>query len=524
LKLERNNARDGLKTNNHSNGPPEKIGAFLKERPLAPMPDESCFAEAQQELTARPTMSIRAKIILGFILLFFLCAGASVTFLIIGSRINQKLKVMETVNSYAFEVQQARRFEKNFFLYRTNLPDALENIQYAREILKNENRNITEVIGREKLNMMTAHLNRYESLLSSLRAAASSAAGKPAPPAHIEGELRQHGAEMIFLAANLVEKERKEVEAMTQLSRQVPLFFLAILLIVMVFLTRFLAQQIVRPLNRFVDYTLRIAEGDFTPIKPAKKYKDEFSRLAVAINCMMDQFKKNQEQYIQSRKMASIGTLTSGIAHELNNPLNNICITTESLLDDLDTISPEEKRKRLQDIYTQAERASGTVRNLLDFTRMGQPAFVPVSVRELLNSTLNLARNEMELNNIKLDYTPESADARLMGDFSQLQQVFLNLVINAIQAMPQGGRLGIGVNDHEPGFVQITVKDTGVGIPQSIINQIFDPFFTTKENGTGLGLSTTYSIVKKHGGKILVDSQINQGSAFTVFIPKSEER
>jgi two-component system, NtrC family, sensor kinase len=510
--------------NNPSDDPPKNTGAFMEGTPVSPQSDERCFAEAQKDLSARPTMSIRGKIILGFVLLFLLCAGASITFLIIGSRINQKLKVMETVNSYAFEIQQARRFEKNFFLYQTNLPDALENIQNAREILKRESRNITEVIGPEKLNLMTAHLNRYESLLTSLRSGSSPPAEKPMPPARIEGELRQHGAEMIFLAANLVEKERKEVEAMTQLSRQVPLFFLVILLIVMGYLTHFLAQQIVRPLNRFVEYTLRIAQGDFTPIKPVKKYKDEFSRLAMAINWMLDQLKKNQEQYIQSRKMASIGTLTSGIAHELNNPLNNICITTESLMDDLDTISEKETRKRLQDIYTQAERASGTVRNLLDFTRMGQPAFVAVAVRELLQSTLNLARNEMELNNVKLDYDPEAVAARVLGDFSQLQQVFLNLVINAIQAMPQGGRLRIGVKTESPDFVDITVQDSGIGIPQSIINQIFDPFFTTKEKGTGLGLSTTYSIVKKHGGQVLVDSQLNQGSAFTVRIPKSEER
>jgi two-component system NtrC family sensor kinase len=233
---------------------------------------------------------------------------------------------------------------------------------------------------------------------------------------------------------------------------------------------------------------------------------------------------KNQEQYIQSRKMASIGTLTSGIAHELNNPLNNICITTESLLDDLQAIGEGEIRKRLQDIYTQAERASGTVRNLLDFTRMGQPAFVPLSARELLDSTFNLARNEMELNNVRLDYDPESAEAGLLGDYSQLQQVFLNLVINAIQAMPRGGRLIVRINREDPHFLRIAVGDTGVGIPQSIIQQIFDPFFTTKEKGTGLGLSTTYSIVKKHGGKILVDSQINQGTTFTVFLPKAEER
>jgi signal transduction histidine kinase len=304
------------------------------------------------------------------------------------------------------------------------------------------------------------------------------------------------------------------VEAMIKLSRQVPL----------IYLTHFLAQQIVLPLNRFVDYTLRIAQGDFTPITPAKKYKDEFSRLAIAINWMMDQLQKKQEQYIQTRKMASIGTLTSGIAHELNNPLNNICITTESMIDELDSISDEEKRKRLQDIYTQAERASGTVRNLLDFTRMGQTAFVPVSAQELLTSTLKLARNEMELNNVNLQYTPGSFDSKIEGDFSQLQQVFLNLVINAIQAMPQGGTLEIQVRDQDRQWVQIDVIDSGVGIPQAVIEQIFDPFFTTKEKGTGLGLSTSYSIIKKHGGKILVNSHLNQGSTFSVSIPKSKER
>jgi signal transduction histidine kinase len=239
---------------------------------------------------------------------------------------------------------------------------------------------------------------------------------------------------------------------------------------------------------------------------------------------MMDQLQLNQEQYIQSRKMAAIGTLTSGIAHELNNPLNNICITAESLIDDLEHLSDPEKRKRLQDIYTQAERASGTVRNLLDFTRMGQPTFVSISADELLSSTLKLARNEMELNNIRLNTFPETSDIKIQGDFSQLQQVFLNLIINAIQAMPQRGTLGIQVKTDDPDFVRIEVTDTGVGIPQSVIGQIFDPFFTTKEKGTGLGLSTSYSIVKKHGGKIVVKSQINQGTTFSICIPKSKEK
>jgi two-component system NtrC family sensor kinase len=482
------------------------------------------LAEAQKGLTERPTMNIRTKIILGFSLLFLFSAGVSLAYLMLSISIDKKVKFMETVNQYTFEIQQARRFEKNFFLYRTNLPDALENVQTAREVLKQKADSITAVVGQGQLNMMISHLDQYEKLLNYLRAEQNQGAGNFPKAAEIETELRHHGAEMIFLARNLVDQERKQVEEITRLSRQLPLGFLIIFLGVMVYLTNFLAKQIVQPLNRFVDYTLRIAKGDFTPITAAKRYKDEFSRLAMAINWMMDQLQKNQEQYIQSRKMAAIGTLTSGIAHELNNPLNNICITAESMIDDLDDLSDQEKRKRLKDIYTQAERASGTVRNLLDFTRMGQPTFVPVSTNELLTSTLKLARNEMELNNIQLIYSPETADPKIQGDFSQLQQVFLNLAINAIQAMPHGGVLEIQVKTDDSNFTRIDVTDNGVGIPQSVIGQIFDPFFTTKEKGTGLGLSTTYSIIKKHGGKILVKSQINQGTTFSVYIPQSKER
>jgi two-component system NtrC family sensor kinase len=485
--------------------------------------DETVLAEAQKGLAERPTMSIRAKITLGFVILFVLCAVASITFWIMGSLIDQKLIFTETVNLYAFEIQQARRYEKNFFLYGTNLPDALENVQTAREILKKEGPNITAVISEEKLNTMMDQLNRYEKFLNDLGTLKDRPSGKAGSISEIERELRKLGAEMIFMALNLVNRERKEVEEMSKLTRRLPIVFLAILLALMVYLTHFLAQQIVGPLNRFVDYTIRIARGDFSPITEPRKYKDEFSRLAIAINWMMEQLQKNQEQYIQSRKMAAIGTLTSGIAHELNNPLNNICVTAESLLDELEELPDAEKRKRLQDVYTQAERASGTVRNLLDFTRMDRPSFVPLSVDELMTSTLTLARHEMDINNVELQYSISEGLPKIQGDFSQLQQVFLNLIINSIQAMPQGGILSIAAESGDSEFVQIHVTDTGIGIPNAILPHIFDPLFTTKEKGTGLGLSVSYSIIKKHGGRIQVKSEINQGTTFSVFIPRAPE-
>jgi two-component system NtrC family sensor kinase len=494
--------------------------ASLLETPFLVV-EEASLSRAQQGLAQRPTMSVRAKIIMGFFVLFILCAGASITFYILGGRIDQKLKFMEAGSSFTFEIQQARRFEKNFFLYKTNLVDALENVQTARELLKIQEKDISAVIGKEKWQTMMEHIDRYGKLLDKLTNAKDVGGTTQESYAETEVELRQHGAEMIALAMNLVQQERKEVETLSKLSRQLPLVFLSVLLVLIIYLTHFLAQQIVGPLNRFVEYTRRIARGDFSPIQPAKRYKDEFSRLAIAINWMLDQLQKNQELYIQSRKMAAIGSLTSGIAHELNNPLNNICITTESLLDELKDLSDDEKKKRLQDIYAQAERAGGTVRNLLDFTRVDQPSFVAVSVQELLSSTLKLTKHEMELSNVELKYLSAESGLLVQGDFGQLQQVFLNLIINAIQAMPRGGVLTISVREEDPDQVRIDLTDTGVGIPQAIISEIFDPFFTTKEKGTGLGLSISYSIIRKHGGKILVNSQINHGSTFSVYLARS---
>ena len=153
--------------------------------------DDADLKEAQKGLMERPTMNVRTKILLGFFLLFVLCAVASITYFIMGGRVDKKIKFMETVNRYSFEIQQARRYEKNFFLYKTNLSDALDTMQLAREILKKEGENITAVIGQETLNIMLTHLNRYESLLNSLRGLPAGRTDDTAVLTKIEGELRQ---------------------------------------------------------------------------------------------------------------------------------------------------------------------------------------------------------------------------------------------------------------------------------------------------------------------------------------------
>jgi signal transduction histidine kinase len=482
--------------------------------------EEGSLSRAQKALTQRPTMTIRVRIIMGFFVLFILCAGASITFYILGGQVHQKLKFMEAGSSFTFEIQQARRFEKNFFLYRTktNLADALENVQNARELLKIQEEDISAVIGKEKWQTMMGHIDRYENLLDKLRNAKDVEGPSQEPYGEIEGELRQHGAEMIDFAVNLVEQERQQVEKLSKLSRQVPLLFLAVLLVLMIYLTLFLAQQIVRPLNRFVEYTRRIAQGDFSPIRPAKRYKDEFSRLAIAINWMLDQLEKNQELYIQSKKLASLGTLIAGVAHEVGNPLNNISMTAQAYMELYDHLGKEDKIGYMEKVLQETERIRGIVQDLLDFSKPKKADFREAQINSVIRKTLKLVHNMLHVSAIETKLDLQEGLPNVFIDENKIQEVLINLITNAIQAMSPGGELSIATHLREDKeYVVIEVGDTGKGIPPEFLPDIFDPFFSTKGiEGAGLGLSVSYSIIKNHKGILRVESEVGVGTTFFI--------
>lgn len=481
--------------------------------------EENDAEAAQRALLERPRISIRTRIIMAFLSFLILSVAVSISSLLIISRIQQKLLFLDACESYAFEIQQARRYEKNYFLYGTNLADALENIHDARRLLDKESDDMRAVVGPADFDVMAKHVGRYEELVKEL---VGPPRGKE-EKRRIEIELREHGAEMLSVAVDLLSRERRQVERMLNMSKTVPFGFIVLLLALVIYTTHFLTRQMLKPLDRFVSYTERIARGDFSPIKPARRYRDEFSDLAMAINLMLDKLKKHEEQLLQSGKMAAVGNLTSGIAHELNNPLNNISLTAESLLESCEDMSPAERKKLLEDIVTQTERASGTVRNLLDFTRMDRPSIVRLDVAEIVAVTLRLVMNEIELSGITVANEVAKDLPGIRGDFGQLQQVFLNLFLNSIQAMPKGGKLELRAARAD-GMVKVDVTDTGQGIPESNLPYLFDPFFTTKEQGkgTGLGLSVSFSIIKKHEGKITVESRLGEGTTFSVHLPLAE--
>jgi len=369
---------------------------------------------------------------------------------------------------------------------------------------------------------MLRSLERYINLINQLMAVES--VGSQQGRQEIEVALRTEGARLLQDAQEMIERERTSVSSMLHTSRAAAIGFLALMLFMMVLFGSYVIRTVLRPLGRFTEYVGRVGAGNFQPIMPARRYRDEFSGLALAFNQMILELQNRQSQLLQSGKMAAVGTLTSGIAHELNNPLNNIGLNVEALLADFDEISDENKRRMLSQVYTQVERAGATVRNLLDFTRKGRAVFAHLPVESAVSTARRLVSNEARLAGVEWDvHFPEDLP-EVRGHPHDLQQVFLNLFLNAIQAMSEGGQLTVRGSAEEGQWVRVEVTDTGAGIPPEHLSDIFDPFFTTKDPGmgTGLGLSVSHGIVEEHGGRLEVDSQPGRGTTFSVYLPIAE--
>ena len=234
-----------------------------------------------------------------------------------------------------------------------------------------------------------------------------------------------------------------------------------------------------------------------------------------------------QEQLIQSEKMSAIGQLVSGVAHELNNPLAGISAFAQLLL--AEKRFPPDQRTAAETIYSEARRASRIVQNLLTFARQHKAEKVPTAINQVLDDTLELRGYELRVRGIDVRREYDESIPETMADAHQLQQVFLNLITNAEQAMEQkdGHHHRLTVSTRRSGdAIRIEIEDTGAGIPANLIERIFNPFFTTKPtgSGTGLGLSISLGIVREHEGKIWAENSSQSGARFVVEIPITEPR
>ncbi len=285
----------------------------------------------------------------------------------------------------------------------------------------------------------------------------------------------------------------------------------------------FMSRMITQPLNRFVEFAKGLGRGEFDK-KLEVQSSDEIGYLSYSFNRLslelMTARKKMEEAYtythlLQAEKLSSIGQISAGLAHELKNP-----ITTLKMLFQAFKEQPDMTKEDAEVIHSEIEKIDNILTRFLGFIKQKDMHTSEIDMNAMIEHVLSLATFNLKSKNILVHKDIAENLPAIKADRALIEQVFLNLVINAIEAMPDGGEIKIS-GKTEGNFIEIMVWDKGTGIPANIKSKVFDPFFTTKATGTGLGLSIAYNIIKEHGGKLFFDSQAGAGTVFTVKLPKA---
>ncbi|EPR44263.1 integral membrane sensor signal transduction histidine kinase [Desulfovibrio sp. X2] len=459
--------------------------------------------------------SIKGQFLIVFALTFLSVSALTALNLWSLTTVKNRLLLGERYDDMVNDILEVRRFEKNFLLYGDpgNLEESGDYLRRIDAVVAELTPDIADVFGKEAMARFAASLAAYEETMTSLAPAGSKS----------RDEIRAQGKDLLDQAMHFLTYKRERIHETIVRTSLLPFAFLAVFIFLMILVIKLVSQGLLRPLAVIRLTTARVARGDFSPIVYDAHRIGEVAGLIEAFNRMAHELEANQEDLLQARKIAALGTFTAGIAHELNNPINNISLTAETLLEEHGETLDEDGRELAGDIVVQAERAGDIVRNLLDFSRTEKPAFMNLAPINVARSTANLVKNQVMLSGVTLSLDVPEDLPRVRGNMRNLQQVFMNLLLNAMQATPSGGAIDFSARDAGDGHVRFDVRDTGQGIAAEVLEHIFEPFYTTKEvgRGTGLGLAVTYSIVKRHGGRIEVESEPGKGSTFKVYLPKA---
>ena len=463
-------------------------------------------------------ISIRGKIFLAFAIFIALSALIWLRSYYSQYVLNQKIQIIERKYDLFNAILEARRYEKNYFLSfdRKNIVEALDYAHQAEKILRDILKKYGKYTLAKNLDESIIKLVTYkESLINLLKL--QEQGHLMVSPKTIE-LIRKQGRILTSEMEKIVKKESAFTRDLIGKSKTIhllaliPVFFLSILVAI------FLVFNVNRPLKTIENAITKIASGDFENI-PEIKTGDEFESLVASLNNMINELNQRSKQLVQAQKLASLGRLTSGVAHELNNPLNNISTSIQILIEELEEVDLEYKKELLTGAEKEVERGKEIVRSLLEFARERTLNLKQVNFKDLVESAIKYVKSEIPDNvRLKLEI-PDNIQATVG---LRIRSVIINLITNAIHAIKDGGEITINAkNEFDRKGFSFQVSDTGEGIPQNIITKIFDPFFTTKEvgKGSGLGLSIIYGIMEQHSGNISVSSEVGKGTTFTCFLP-----
>jgi two-component system NtrC family sensor kinase len=316
----------------------------------------------------------------------------------------------------------------------------------------------------------------------------------------------------------------------------------ALCVVVLLVILFFITSSITNPLRRMVQATNRIARGDLN-YSVRIGFRDEIGQLARSFNQMTENLKlanenliqwgktlekrveertkelrEMQDYLLQSEKLRSLGKIAAGVAHEINNPLTSILLNTHLMLEKLE--KSDVFYENLSLIADETARCTQIVKGLLEFARQNPPQKTFTNINELIERTSQLLENQASFQNIRIIKDLKAGLPPLKLDRNKIQQVFWNLLLNACEAMPEGGQITVSSSlSEDEKTIAVHFADSGIGIPKENLSKLFDPFFTTKSSGTGLGLAVSYGIVEQHQGRIEVKSEVGRGTVFTLSFP-----
>ena len=319
---------------------------------------------------------------------------------------------------------------------------------------------------------------------------------------------------------------KNKVKALLKTTQNILLASMVCLFVSALTIAALLGRKVVTSLKALEGYTKRISHGDFVEIAVGEG-EQEIRSLLTAFNRMTKELQMHQHQLVQSEKLAALGTLLSGVAHELNNPLSNISTSAQILGEEIEEDNIEFKKSLIGQIEVQSDKARDIVRTLLEFSRIKEVRKEKLPLKTLVEETILLIRGHAPSEVVIAVDVPENLF--VIADKQRMQQVLLNLIKNGIDAVKADGHIwvsarGIGLTTGLA-EVEILVEDDGPGIDAEHVKRIFDPFFTTKDvgKGSGLGLFIVHDIIEWHGGTITVDSRPGLGTTFIIWLPGEQQ-
>ncbi len=520
-------------------------------------------------------MSLKKKIALSFFISAFIIAILAAFEYINFIEIKQQIRYLEVTDTISRKSLQLRRHEKNYFLYSPQqaeeessavhqyidqLRELLDSPDMERQDTQSFRDSISEYerlflsiesssrrlihefeMTRRSLGGSARYLPLVEAtfLEQPLRSAASLREAFHLPPQHplikrlkeLSSEitaLRKTGESIVVVSKDLDKVAREKVETVIRVSQVAILIFFPLFFAVGIGTLFFISTSVVKRLILLIRVVEKTGSGSYPQLSvppPRSGALDEVGVLIGKFNEMEDQLaaheseleRKNKE-LMQAKKLAAIGTLASGVAHELNNPLNNIYLSAQVLSREAGDQCPPAIKEAVTDIVGQTARVKRIVGDLLEFARGREPRYQDVELADLITGSYRHLAGARDM--VTISFTLDSIPPQISvpADRGQLEQVFTNLFANAADAVEGTGSIAVTIRKTEESAV-VVVADTGKGIPRDNLDKVFEPFFTTRDKGTGLGLAIVYNIVKKHNGEIVAESEEGRGTTFTIALP-----